>query len=90
MSLSAFTSIVTCSQREGEEPRLGIRSEAGTRHARCVPVGPPGSAGHQRTIITIQEQYLSEWLSPAALSRQRLEHILSDKELPYYVHQIAA
>jgi hypothetical protein len=34
--------------------------------------------------------YLSEWLSPNALSKERLEHILSDKELPYYVHQIAA
>jgi hypothetical protein len=42
--------------------------------------------GHQRTIITIQKQYFSEWLSPAAVNRERLEHILSDKELPYYVH----
>jgi hypothetical protein len=29
-------------------------------------------------------------LSPTALSKERLEHILSDKELPYYVHQVAA
>jgi hypothetical protein len=48
------------------------------------------ATGHQRTIITIQEQYLSEWLSPSALSKEQLEHILSDKELPYNVHQIAA
>ena len=54
------------------------------------PTPEVAATGHQRTIITIQEQYLSEWLSPAALSRERLEHILSDKELPYYVHQIAA
>jgi putative SOS response-associated peptidase YedK len=54
------------------------------------PTPEVAATGHQRTIITIQEQYLSEWLSPAALNRERLEHILSDKELPYYVHQIAA
>ncbi len=54
------------------------------------PTPEVSATGHQRTIITIQEQYLSEWLSPAALSRERLEHILSDKDLPYYVHQIAA
>jgi putative SOS response-associated peptidase YedK len=46
--------------------------------------------GHQRTIITIQEKYLSEWLSPNALGKERLEHILSDKETPYYIHQVAA
>lgn len=54
------------------------------------PTPEVAATGHQRTIITIQEQYLSEWLSPSALSKERLEHILSDKELPYYVHQIAA
>jgi putative SOS response-associated peptidase YedK len=54
------------------------------------PTPEVSATGHQRTIITIQEQYLSEWLSPNALSKERLEHILSDKELPYYVHQIAA
>jgi putative SOS response-associated peptidase YedK len=54
------------------------------------PTPEVAASGHQRTIITIQEQYLSEWLSPRALSKKRLEHILSDKELPYYVHKIAA
>ena len=48
------------------------------------------ATGHQRTIIAIQERYLSDWLSPQALSPDKLQHILSDKEQPYYVHQIAA
>ena len=48
------------------------------------------ATGHQRTIITLQERHLSEGLSPAQVSRERLEEILSDKETPYYVHQIAA
>jgi putative SOS response-associated peptidase YedK len=54
------------------------------------PTPEVAATGHQRTIVTIQERYLSEWLSPTALSKERLEHILSDKEMPYYVHQIAA
>jgi putative SOS response-associated peptidase YedK len=54
------------------------------------PLPEVAATGHQRTIISIQEQYLSEWLLPRALSKEQLEKILSDKELPYYVHQIAA
>lgn len=54
------------------------------------PLPEVAATGHQRTIITLQEKYLSEWLSPNGVSQERLEHILSDKELPYYVHQIAA
>jgi hypothetical protein len=47
------------------------------------PTPEVAATGHQRTIITIQEQYLSEWLSPQALSKERLEDILSDKEQLY-------
>jgi putative SOS response-associated peptidase YedK len=54
------------------------------------PTPEVAATGHQRTIITIQEQYLLEWLSPAGLAPQRLEEILTDKETPYFVHQIAA
>ena len=54
------------------------------------PTPEVAATGHQRTTITIQEQYLSDWLSPAGLSPERLEEILTDKETPYYVHQIAA
>jgi putative SOS response-associated peptidase YedK len=54
------------------------------------PTPEVAATGHQRTIITLREQHLSEWLSPTHVSRERLEKILSDKEVPYYVHQIAA
>jgi len=54
------------------------------------PTPEVSATGHQRTVITIQEAYLSEWLNPMGLDKQRLERILSDKEVPYYVHQIAA
>jgi putative SOS response-associated peptidase YedK len=54
------------------------------------PTPEVAATGHQRTVITLQEQFLSEWLSPAQLSRERLDEILSEKQTPFYVHQIAA
>ena len=54
------------------------------------PTPEVAATGHQRTIITIQEQYLSEWLNPSRLSKGQIENILNAKETPYYIHQIAA
>ncbi|AXC12413.1 hypothetical protein ACPOL_3118 [Acidisarcina polymorpha] len=54
------------------------------------PTPEVAATGHQRTVITLQERFLSEWLSPTHLSRERLDQILSDKETPFYVHQVAA
>ena len=54
------------------------------------PTPEVAATGHQRTVITLDEQFLSEWLTPAGLSRERLEEILSARDSPYYVHQIAA
>ena len=54
------------------------------------PLPEVAATGHQRTIISLQEKFLQEWLSPGQLSPERLEEILTAKETPYYVHQIAA
>jgi putative SOS response-associated peptidase YedK len=54
------------------------------------PTPEVAATGHQRTIITIQEQDLHNWLEPTTLTRERLEQILSDKEIPHYEHRIAA
>lgn len=54
------------------------------------PLPEVAATGHQRTVIALQEQYLSEWLSPAGVSRDRLDEILTAKETPRYIHQIAA
>jgi putative SOS response-associated peptidase YedK len=53
---------------------------------------PPEIAetGHQRCIIALRGENVREWLSPAGVSRERLEAILSDKEIPYYEHRVAA
>jgi putative SOS response-associated peptidase YedK len=54
------------------------------------PTPEVAATGHQRTVITLQEKYMSEWLSPERLSRERLGEILTAKEPLHYVHQIAA
>jgi putative SOS response-associated peptidase YedK len=53
---------------------------------------PPeiAATGHQRCIIALQEANVREWLSPQAVSKERLEAILSDREAPYYEHRVAA
>jgi putative SOS response-associated peptidase YedK len=59
----------------------------------AVTDDPPeeiAATGHQRCIIALREENLHEWLSPRDVSRDRLEMILSDKERPYYEHQLAA
>ena len=54
------------------------------------PAPEVAATGHQRTIITIQEHDLQDWLQPMSLSKKRLEQILVNKDVPYYQHQIAA
>jgi putative SOS response-associated peptidase YedK len=48
------------------------------------------ATGHQRCVVALREENLHQWLSPRGVSRERLEMILSDKEAPYYEHQVAA
>lgn len=54
------------------------------------PPAEVAATGHQRCIIALREQNVREWLSPAGVSRERLEVILGDKAMPYYEHRIAA
>lgn len=53
---------------------------------------PPeiAATGHQRCIIVLRDENVREWLSPRGVSRERLQAILSDREVPYYEHRIAA
>jgi len=48
------------------------------------------ATGHQRCVISLREENLEQWLTPAGVSRERLEAILSERDAPYYEHQIAA
>lgn len=53
---------------------------------------PPevASAGHDRCIIPIKEQYPDAWLNPDPTDLAKQYGILDDKDRPYYEHQLAA
>ena len=73
----------------------GSARNSGTRRDLIADVTdepPPeiAATGHQRCIISLKEENVREWLAPAGLSRDRLEAILGDKEVPYYEHGVAA
>ena len=46
--------------------------------------------GHQRCIISLRDGNVAAWLNPQQLDKTRLEQILSDRQVPYYEHRIAA
>ncbi len=48
------------------------------------------ATGHTRCVVSLKEENVREWLSPAATSAARLEEILSDRVAPFYEHRVAA
>jgi len=54
------------------------------------PPAEIAATGHQRCVVVLREQNLTEWLSPATVSRERLDAILGERETPHYEHRIAA
>jgi putative SOS response-associated peptidase YedK len=54
------------------------------------PPAEIAATGHQRCIISLREENAAEWLNPQHVDKTRLEQILSDRQVPYYEHRIAA
>lgn len=48
------------------------------------------AAGHDRMIINIQPENAERWLTPVGRSSEELQSILSDRQRPYYEHQVEA
>lgn len=48
------------------------------------------SAGHDRCIINLREDNIEAWLTPDGRSDDELQAILSDRQQPYYEHEIMA
>ncbi len=53
---------------------------------------PPeiAAVGHDRCPINIKRENVDAWLTPEGRSAQELHAILSDRELPYYQHEVLA
>jgi putative SOS response-associated peptidase YedK len=48
------------------------------------------AAGHDRMIINLKPEHLDAWLSPKGKSLDELQQILSDRQTPYYEHEVMA
>lgn len=48
------------------------------------------AAGHDRIIINIQPENAERWLTPSGRSADELQAILTDRQKPYYEHQVLA
>ena len=53
---------------------------------------PPevAAAGHDRMIINLKPEHLDAWLTPQGRAPEELQHILSDRQAPYYEHEVMA
>jgi putative SOS response-associated peptidase YedK len=48
------------------------------------------AAGHDRMIVNIKRENVERWLKPEGRSIDELQSILSDRQKPFYEHQVAA
>jgi putative SOS response-associated peptidase YedK len=48
------------------------------------------AAGHDRMIVNIRPENIERWLTPAGRSTAELQGILSDRQTPYYEHEVLA
>lgn len=54
------------------------------------PLPEVAAAGHDRTIVALQERNVEAWLTPEGRSLDALDALLEEKERPYYEHRMAA
>lgn len=84
----AYQMLVACLYADWTDPTEGhLLSFA------AVTDEPPEeikAAGHDRCIINLRRENVEAWLSPAGRSDDELQAILSDREKPYYEHEVMA
>ena len=80
--------MIACLYGEWSDPREGrLLSFA------AITDEPPEevrTAGHDRMIVNIQPTKVEQWLTPEGRSTADLQSILSDRQQPYYEHQVEA
>jgi putative SOS response-associated peptidase YedK len=54
------------------------------------PPAEVAAAGHDRMIINLKPEHLGAWLDPKGRSLEELQAILSDRQTPYYEHEVMA
>ena len=54
------------------------------------PPAEVAAAGHDRMIINLKPEHLDAWLSPQGRPLEDMQRILSDRQTPYYEHEVMA
>jgi putative SOS response-associated peptidase YedK len=85
----AGTMLVAClfaqwTDSAGGEPLLSF--------AAITDDPPPevAAAGHDRMIVNLKPEHIAAWLTPAGRSLEELQGILSDRQAPFYEHEVLA
>ena len=85
----AGTMLIACLCAEWKDPKGGAPLLS---FAAITDEPPPevAAAGHDRMIINVKPEHLDAWLSPQGRSLDELQQILSDRQTPYYEHEVMA
>ena len=84
----AYQMLVACLYAEWSDPQEGRLLS----FAAVTDEPPPEirAAGHDRCIINLLEENVEAWLTPQGRSDEELQKLLSDRQTPYYEHEVAA
>jgi putative SOS response-associated peptidase YedK len=85
----AGTMLIACLYAEWRDPKGGAPLLS---FAAITDEPPPevAAAGHDRMIINLKPEHLGAWLTPQGRSQDELQAILSDRQMPYYEHEVMA
>jgi len=83
----AQTMLIACIYSEWEGPQGKLLSFAAITDE---PPAEVAAAGHDRMIINVKPENVDRWLTPAGRSSDELQAILSDRQMPYYEHELLA
>jgi putative SOS response-associated peptidase YedK len=85
----ANTMLIACLAATWHDPKGG-RPLLSFAAITDEPPAEVAAAGHDRMIINLKPEHLDAWLQPAGRSLDELQAILSDRQTPYYEHEVMA
>ncbi|HET9863886.1 MAG TPA: SOS response-associated peptidase family protein [Steroidobacteraceae bacterium] len=88
----AGTMLIACLYAQWEDRAAQAGAPGLLSFAAITDEPPPevAAAGHDRMIINLKPEHLDAWLSPQGRSPEELQAILSDRQTPYYEHEVMA
>jgi len=85
----ANTMLIACLVATWQNPKGG-RPLLSFAAITDEPPAEVAAAGHDRMIINLKPEHLDAWLTPKGRSPEELQSILSDRQTPYYEHEVMA